>query len=318
MKSCFIAIAVGAFFTLNGAIATEPQPQSHLQSQEPAKESQEIPGNTLFKPFIKYAEFAAAAYAGVDDMKHTSASYEYAFSDSGANLSDKVRYFIATNPVTKSQIIAVRGTANVENAGVDIDYELTEDGLLGIGLHKGFAQSSLNIYKMVKKKLNKDYTIDVTGHSLGGAVAVILAMYLDSDGYKINQVITFGQPRITDRAGAKKFQHLNVIRVSNLDDVIPTLPPFDASQILNLKVDVFWPLGKEYVLLSDKYYSELEGTASLLRGINFLNKKPSEENITAHRIDTYLQRLNRLQNRGIEIPFAEREKYLKPGNEPSV
>lgn len=289
-----------------------------LAIAEQAQTTQESLHKSLLTNFVKFAELAAAAYSNIDTIKRSCSAHGYVFSDSGANLEDQVRYFIAENSATKTQVIAVRGTANVENALVDMDYELIEDSHLGIKLHKGFAQSSRNIYKMVKTKLNKDYSIDITGHSLGGAIAAILAMYLDQDGYKIHSVVTFGQPKVTDRYGAKKFQHLNVLHVSNLNDIIPTLPPFDATQIMNLKVDLFWPLGKEYVLLSDTYFSELEGLDSLLRGISFFNKTPGEENITAHKIDTYLLRLKSLQKRGMEIPFDQRDKVLHPKSQPSV
>ena len=308
----FLGIVLCAQFSVHYAFAEQTAaPKTPIQSQEQAVK-------TLFTDFIKYAKFAQASYSDVDDMKRTCASYDYVFKDSGANINDKVRYFIATNPVTKTHIISVRGTANMENTILDLDYELTEDKTLGIAIHKGFAQSAHNIYKMLKNSLHKDYAIDITGHSLGGAVAVILAMVLDKHGYKIHQVVTFGQPKVTDRLGAQKYQHLNVVHINNLDDIIPTLPPFDASEILSLKINVFWPLGKEYVLLSDNYFSLLQGLDSVLRGIDFLNKKPGEENISAHQIDTYLQRLKSLRDGGIEIPFEQRDKYLKRENPSSV
>jgi hypothetical protein len=275
----------------------------------------EVPPQTATEPllsYLKYAEFAAAAYKSVDDFTRIGEEYKFEFTHTGANTADKVRYFIATNDDDKSQIIAVRGTSNVENAMVDIDYVLIPDETLGIELHKGFAQSSQNIYQELKTKLNKDYTIHITGHSLGGAVAVILAMYLDKQGFTMGDIVTFGQPKLTNRTGAKTFQHLNVVRVNNLMDMVPTVPPFDASQIMNFKLDIFWHLGKEYVLLSDHYYSVLDGLDSLLRGADFLSQTPTAENITAHQIDTYIQRLENLINQGKEIPFNKRDEYLQP------
>ena len=81
---------------------------------------------------------------------------------------------------------------------------------------------------------------------------------------------------------------------------------------MNFKLDIFWHLGKEYVLLSDHYYSVLDGLDSLLRGADFLSQKPTTENITAHQIDTYIQRLENLINQGKEIPFNKRDEYLQP------
>jgi hypothetical protein len=284
-------------------VFAEPQP---IQQQEPLSKP------VTFSSLVKYAEFAAAAYGDVAGFKRTCDLYHFKFSDTGANLTDKVRYFIATNDEEKTQLIAVRGTSNVENAVVDIDYVLTADKILGIELHKGFAQSSQSIYQELKPKLRKDYTIQLTGHSLGGAVAVILGMYLDKQDYQTGEIVTFGQPKVTNRSGAKRFGHLNITRVNNAEDAVPLMPPFDVSQILSFKFDIFWHLGKEYVLLSDEYYSVLEGMDSLLRGADFLSKAPTAENLAAHRIDTYVKRLKSLAGNAVQIPYDKRDEYLKP------
>jgi hypothetical protein len=296
----FRCLAV-VFFALYGSSFTiaqtsEPQPTGH----EP------------FTSFLKYARFAAASYENIDSFKRICQQYEFEFTATGANTTDKVRYFIATNDADKTHVIAVRGTSNVENTIVDIDYVLTADELLGIELHKGFAQSTQNIYPELKAKLHKDYTIHITGHSLGGAVAVILGMYLDKQGYTTGDIVTFGQPKLTNRTGVNTFQHLNIIRVDNLMDMVPTVPPFDASQIMNFKFDIFWHLGKEYVLLSGDYYSILEGMDSLLRGTDFLSQTPTVENIDAHRMDAYIKNLNNLLNNGTQIPYDKRDEYIKP------
>lgn len=276
-----------------------------------AKPPATTPAQT-FTHLLKYAAFAAASYEDVETFKGACHSQELEFLHSGAHLQDKVRYFIAVNERDKSQLVTIRGTSNLENAVVDIDYVLTTDELAGIELHKGFSQSARNIYREIQAKLRKDYTVHLTGHSLGGAVVVILAMYMEKDGYTVGDVVTFGQPKVTNRTGAKRFEHLNVLRVNTADDMVPLVPPFDASQILNFKFDIFWHIGKEYVLLSEKYYSVLEGIDSLMRGTDFLIKAPSEENIIAHRMDTYLKRLESLQKSAIEIPFEKKDQYLTP------
>ena len=282
-----------------------------------ATEIQQSP-NATFSAWLKYATFAAAAYENVDSFKRTSETYHYQFTDTGANIADKVRYFIATNDEDKSQLIAVRGTSNVENAVVDIDYVLTPDKILEINLHKGFAQSSQNIYQELKAKLHKDYTIHLTGHSLGGAVALILGMYLDKQGYAVGEIVTFGQPKVTNRTGAKRYAHLHITRINTAHDMVPLMPPFDASQILSFKFDIFWHIGKEYVLLSDEYYSILEDLDSLHRGADFLSKTPTEENISAHKIDTYIERLKSLSENAVRIPYNQRDKYLKPPPTPET
>jgi len=45
---------------------------------------------------------------------------------------EKLRYFIARDHETQTQVIAIYGTANVENAIVDIQYPLQADPHTGI------------------------------------------------------------------------------------------------------------------------------------------------------------------------------------------
>jgi hypothetical protein len=64
----------------------------------------------------------------------------------------------------------------------------------------------------------------LTGHSLGGALAVLLAMRLSVDGQPPARVITFGQPKVTTEAGVARFRELPLLRVVNHDDPVPNLP----------------------------------------------------------------------------------------------
>ncbi len=80
----------------------------------------------------------------------------------------------------------------------------------------------------------KTDTVSLTGHSLGGAEAVILAMYLKTEGWKVSRVVTFGQPKVTDADGSKRFRDLPVLRVVNANDSVPLVPPLE----VNLKISV--------------------------------------------------------------------------------
>ena len=291
-------VAVYAVFSAAAVFAESVPRQQSDSAAEP------------FTAFLRYAEFAAAAYGDVDGFKRVCESHNFEFTNTGANISDKVRYFIATNDRNKSHIVAVRGTANMENALLDIEFELTPDKVLGIELHKGFADSSQNLYGELASQLHKNYTVHLTGHSLGGAVAVVLGMYLDKHGYSVGDIVTFGQPKVTNRSGAKTFEHLHILRVNTVADMVPMVPPFDASQIMSFKFDIFWHLGKEYVLLSDKYYALLDGLDSLLRGADFLSQKPTADNIAAHQMETYLKLIKNLAKSATEIPYDKRDEYI--------
>ncbi|REG83311.1 lipase family protein [Marinomonas pollencensis] len=211
----------------------------------------------------------------------------------------QVSYFLST---TKDvQTIAVRGTANLQNAMIDLTVSLQADPVLDIKLHQGFASAARAIYANMKPYLNKNQPIHITGHSLGGAIAVILGMYLQTDGYAVTQVITFGQPKVTNVTGAKKFDDLPLIRVVTLHDIVPLVPPISPLQIKNL--DIFWHMGTEVILMGDKQYAETSGVKSALRATKFTTSIPSEKNLHAHKMTTYLARINELLASPVEVPY---------------
>lgn len=213
--------------------------------------------------------------------------------------ASQVSYFLST--ANGVQTIAVRGTANLQNAMVDLTVSLQPDPVLNIKLHQGFASAARAIYSNMKPYLNKDQPIHITGHSLGGAIAVILGMYLQKDGYPVAQIITFGQPKVTNVTGAKKFDDLPLIRVVTLHDIVPLVPPISPLQIKDL--DIFWHMGKEVILMGNKQYAETSGVKSALRATKFTTSIPNEQNLNAHKMTTYLGLINGLLESPVEVPY---------------
>ncbi|MEL0612941.1 lipase family protein [Marinomonas arenicola] len=213
--------------------------------------------------------------------------------------ASQVSYFLST--ANGVQTIAVRGTANLQNAMVDLTVSLQPDPVLDIKLHQGFASAARAIYSNMKPYLNKDQPIHITGHSLGGAIAVILGMYLQKDGYPVDQIITFGQPKVTNVTGAKKFDDLPLIRVVTLHDIVPLVPPISPLQIKDL--DIFWHMGKEVILMDNKQYAETSGVKSALRATKFTTSIPNEQNLNAHKMTTYLGLINGLLESPVEVPY---------------
>lgn len=239
----------------------------------------------LFAEIKQFADFASASYLPLDKLGGFKQPAGYTLSHSSNIPGFNIAYFLMTDNSAKSQIIAVRGTANSENALVDAAIQLTPDKHTGVRLHNGFSQAALAIYADVKSHLNKDYDINATGHSLGGAVALVLAMHMAVDQYHIGQVITFGQPKVTNVTGADKFKHLKLIRVVTPKDVVPLVPPVDMTDINN--IDIYWHQGKEVVLLADDTYAVLEGVNSMLRAVGFTQELPSENNLNEHQMTLY-------------------------------
>lgn len=68
----------------------------------------------------------------------------------------------------------------------------------------------------------------VTGHSLGGALAILAAVELKRQGFAIAQVYTFGQPRVGNKAFAAMYNYAlkdSTFALVNEGDPVPLLPP---------------------------------------------------------------------------------------------
>ena len=141
--------------------------------------------------------------------------------DAGGDQKDEVAFEVKQeNGIT---IIIIRGTANTENVQSDIDVRLVKDGRLGIYLHKGFRDASLGVMEIIDRDHTVEHTVHVTGHSLGGAVAQIIGMWLHKRGKNV-QVFSYGSPKVSDQVlSSGQPTHWRVVRRS---DPIPFTPPW--------------------------------------------------------------------------------------------
>lgn len=140
-------------------------------------------------------------------------------------------FHLRVSPHDKTVDVAIRGTANFDDVLVDLNAAAQLDEELQIPLHTGFRSVARDVYDALRRELSdielKTYTFRLFGHSLGGAAASIVSMYLHQAGFNVEVVATFGAPRFTTNEGARKYQVLNqrTFRVVRCDDVVPFLPP---------------------------------------------------------------------------------------------
>ncbi len=260
-----------------------------------------------FSHWLDAAYIADATYKTRIEVEAVLASQAYELTQYKQLKGYSVAYLIATNDKTRQHIIAVRGTSNIENVIVDAAFVLVPDELTGIDIHQGFLLSARDIYQQVLPVLNPEYEVTTIGHSLGGAAAIIVAMMLDARGYTIEEVITFGQPKVTNISGSRKFKHLNVIRLVTPKDVVPLTPPLDPIDLMNLSI--FWHQGTEIVLFKNDQYAVLTGTGSMLRASDFLNDIPSEQHLKNHFMTTYIRHLKTKLESAEEIIFKSDFKF---------
>jgi len=258
-------------------------------------------GKVDFTAIHEQAGYANAAYQSEDRIRAFVEAQGYTLTLYKTDPAIQVSYFLATNASTGTQVISVRGTANTENAMVNIAVKLRPDPVTGINFHEGFSSAAKRVYAELKTLLEPDYKLRITGHSLGGAVALILAMYIDIDQFNIDQVTTFGQPKVTNIAGALRLNHINIFRVVMPLDLVPLVPPLDPLDINNL--DIYWHAGKEVVLLTGNQYAILEDLDSMLRATRFTQRLLDQENMEHHRMSVYLSMVAARTKSSTLVPY---------------
>jgi hypothetical protein len=126
-------------------------------------------------------------------------------------------------------IVVFRGTHHESNWLKDIkasSAEMSHNGNI-IEVHKGFFEAFTSLWK--KGLENKKYSQDtlVTGHSLGGALANLMAYKLVGQQQK-PVVYTFGAPKWCKKDSIDTVHHKigkdNIFRYEHYLDIVPTLP----------------------------------------------------------------------------------------------
>ncbi len=97
-----------------------------------------------------------------------------------------------------------------------------ELALKTVYLHRGFRDASDWIFSDIKAKHKLEKTVYLTGHSLGGAIAQIIGLWLNNDGYNV-QIYTFGSPKVSTTYFGSEPPHY---RVALRNDPVPFVPPW--------------------------------------------------------------------------------------------
>ena len=190
-------------------------------------------------------------------------------------------------------IISFRGTEKDETGDIFTDLDMSQSDAYGGKVHQGFMDAYRQLKSPLMAKIKEHRThnqpIWLTGHSLGGALAVIAAMDLSEKKFSVKGVYTFGQPRVGDAAFTssydKRFQGKS-FRFVNKDDQVPELPP--AKVKLKNKAYLNYTHGDQVIYIA----SRNRMTLNYRRSKNILNQIESVANtISAHSSDKYVNAL---------------------------
>jgi triacylglycerol lipase len=233
---------------------------------------------------------ADTARWGFDHYQFFYAKHELPFP-----LEDTQAYVAASDHMI---IAAFRGTevAKIADWLSDVNTPAVPGPARNGLVHLGFHQALGSIYPEVRDAIEglrtNDQTLWFTGHSLGGALAMLAAarMYFEDPKLLADGVYTFGQPRTCDRLLARAYDSAfksRVFRFVNNNDIVPQVPPepvfhhvksmmyFDADGALHEQL----PLG---IGLKDK-----------LKGLTADTFAPETDGLRDHRLGGYLANLEK-------------------------
>lgn len=140
---------------------------------------------------------------------------------------DQLRPFgiVAEHTQTGETVVAFRGTEGWAEWAEDADFVLDPSPMrAGARTERGFTRLYGSMRGSSGGKINipsSAANVTICGHSLGGALATLLAAELAAP-----LLVTFGSPRVGDDAFAlwAETRIGEVVRYSNQHDIVPTLP----------------------------------------------------------------------------------------------
>lgn len=176
---------------------------------------------------IQCAQFSKDVYPGEDSAARQDAAGVLAKQDIYHPGTDThARAYITASHL----FIAVQGTKERRDWLTNI--RVKKDPFFGIKAHRGFARCAIAILPEVVDIVDahQGRRLVITGHSLGGAVAILLAIGIKADWRNYRQepkpvdVITFGQPMVSTEAEILAAFQGNYLRVVNGSDLVPRRP----------------------------------------------------------------------------------------------
>jgi len=162
-------------------------------------------------------------------------------------------------------VICFRGTKETKDWLTNLDATQIEikstdpnsDDMLG-KMHQGFHKAYKSVEGQIESHLkdHEDLPIFITGHSLGGALAVVATWYQSSD--KLAACYTFGAPRVGSIGLIDRFK-TPIYRVVNGADPVPFAPP--SSEAIDFIQSILKLIGKFIPLIgrAAAYFDRLKG-----------------------------------------------------------
>jgi triacylglycerol lipase len=145
-------------------------------------------------------------------------------------------------------VVAFAGTDPVHLANWVSDFDIRPtDG----GAAAGFTVALRAVEQDILSALPTGRPVMVTGHSLGGALAVLFAQWLETMGRDVAAVYTYGAPRPGRRDFSEPYNNSNLgartFRCVHGDDIVPTVAPSEPLGFRHVGRFVHAPTGGKFM-----------------------------------------------------------------------
>jgi len=212
-------------------------------------------GELILAAYDLYAQGDPDSF--VPPAGHNLVSKIYADDITDDTAESKVFGFIAKSD--SDVAVAIRGTEGVFEWVLDFDFSLTpfpystagnvENGFSDF--YSSFRTGKTHLAPRVVEALAEliqrgtATTLSITGHSLGAALATLLAIDVAANGgFTTPVVYTFASPRVGDKVFAGTYDGLveTSWRIANQNDIVTNLPP---QFVGYTHVDAYYPINSD-------------------------------------------------------------------------
>lgn len=151
--------------------------------------------------------------------------------------------FLAASDVYHILVLVFRGTESIEDVKTDLKAAMMEvEGYkVHSGFYKAFSLVRSDLEAALKQFSDQNYALYITGHSLGGALALLATKFLAFDS--AGACYTFGSPRVASTTFGDDIK-TPIYRLVNAADTVPRVPP---TYILNLLIGLCWFIPVPYL-----------------------------------------------------------------------
>jgi len=173
---------------------------------------------------------------GRENLENALKAAEFELISVFNNNNKGTQAFLAKRDKDKIAVLAFRGTEKEDLRDIKTDLDIRfYKGKKNEKIHMGFYNAFKCVDSSIRKQLKKidGYSLYITGHSLGGALALIATRELNTDN--LAACYTFGSLKVGNSEFGDSIKP-PIYRVVNALDIVPCLPNTYLTEILYLLV----------------------------------------------------------------------------------